>query len=84
MLRRLFASVGFAWGVRISGFICLACCVIATFAVTSRLPTRKPGPWIDYSSFRDLPFVFLAIGSISVFIGMLSFQRESNVLHKYP
>jgi hypothetical protein len=75
MLRRLFESVGFAWAVRIFGFICLACCVVATVTVTSKLPTRKPDPWIDVSSFRDIPFVFLAIGSVLVFIGKLFFQH---------
>jgi len=70
--------MGFAWGVRITGFICLTCCAIATMTVTSRLPRRKPGPWIDVSSFRDPPFVFLAIGSVLVFIGMLIFQHELN------
>jgi len=68
--------MGFAWGVRITGFICLACCVIATMTVTSRLPRRKPGPWIDVSSFRDPPFVFLAFGSVLVFIGMVIFSHE--------
>ncbi|KAG2747225.1 hypothetical protein P692DRAFT_20875825 [Suillus brevipes Sb2] len=47
MLQQLFNKVGFGWAVRISAFVCLACGIIATALVSSRLPKRKPGPWVD-------------------------------------
>jgi hypothetical protein len=74
MLRRLFATVGFAWGIRIAGFVCLACCVVATLTVTSRLSTSKPDSHDHVPSFKDAPFILLAIGSTLVFIGIILFS----------
>ncbi|KAG1725078.1 major facilitator superfamily domain-containing protein [Suillus paluster] len=63
MLQRLFNTVGFGWAVRISAFVCLACGVIATATVSSRLPTRKPGPWVDVSSLKDANYALFVLGS---------------------
>ncbi|TFY79661.1 hypothetical protein EWM64_g4348, partial [Hericium alpestre] len=70
---RLFALVGFAWGVRIVGFISLACCVLSLPAIT-----RRPHPsgllkrsgWIDYDAIKDIRFVLFSIGSAFVCFGL--------------
>jgi predicted MFS family arabinose efflux permease len=41
MLQSLFARVGWAWAIRILGFLCVALTVAANFLVRSRLPPRK-------------------------------------------
>ncbi len=70
MFKQLFDKVGFAWAVRISGFISLACCIVAVCTVTtSQPPVRREGPWLDSSHFRDIPFVLVISGSVFVCLG---------------
>lgn len=71
MLQRLFITCGFGWGVRISGFVCLALCSIACCTVSSRLErSSAPGPWFDTKHFRDVNFMLLTIGSAFISLGM--------------
>ncbi|EGO18722.1 hypothetical protein SERLADRAFT_480402 [Serpula lacrymans var. lacrymans S7.9] len=63
LLQRLFDEVGFGWAVRISAFVCLACGIVSTLTVSSRLPKRKPGPWIDVVSLQDANFMLFTLGS---------------------
>lgn len=74
MLQRLFNQLGFGWAVRISAFVCLACGAIATVTVSSRLPRRKPGPWIDVPSLKDTNYVIFVLGSgitcLGIFVPM--------------
>ncbi|OBZ74448.1 putative transporter MCH4 [Grifola frondosa] len=73
LLQKLFIHIGFAWGVRVSGFICLALCAVATGTVTSRLsPKRCPtqSPWLDVKTFKDTQFVLLVIGSCFISLGL--------------
>ncbi|KAH7925197.1 MFS general substrate transporter [Leucogyrophana mollusca] len=68
LLQRLFNTVGFAWAVRITAFICLACGIVGSVTISSGMPKRKPGPWIDFASFRDAKFMVQTIGfSIACF-----------------
>jgi len=71
MLQRLFNNVGFGWAVRISAFVSLACGIIATATVSSRLPRRKPGPWIDVSSLKDINYALFVSGSAFTSLGKL-------------
>jgi hypothetical protein len=73
-LQRLFPEVGFGWAVRITGFICLACCLLSFACCSSRLPPRKPGPLIDLSSFRDLKFMTFTLGSCIVTLGQYRYM----------
>ncbi|KAG1758639.1 major facilitator superfamily domain-containing protein [Suillus occidentalis] len=70
MLQQLFNKVGFGWAVRISAFVCLACGIIATLLVSSRLPKRKPGPWIDISSLKDANYAIFVLGSAISCLGI--------------
>jgi MFS family permease len=70
MLQQLFHIVGFGWAVRISAFVCLACGIIATALVSSRLPKRKPGPWIDVTSLKDANYAFFVLGSAITCLGI--------------
>jgi hypothetical protein len=94
MLQQLFNKVGFGWAVRISAFVCLACGIIATALVSSRLPKRKPGPWVDVSSLKDANYAIFVLGSAISCLGKpprsLPFKHPShirrylrtNVLHR--
>lgn len=78
MLPRLFSLVGFGWAVRISGFVCLACCSLAIASITRRRPPQATvssigdqpkRKWIDLASLKDIRFVLLTTGSTLVSFG---------------
>lgn len=71
MYQQLFLRLGFAWTVRIAGFVTLALCAFAIFAVSSNLgePVQR-GPWFELRMFRDTQFVLVVIASIFVCLGM--------------
>ncbi|CAL1713796.1 unnamed protein product [Somion occarium] len=89
MFRRLFVTCGFAWGVRISGFIGLALCIAATFMISSRLANSRPKasePWLDLKHLKDITFMLLVIGSVFVSLGLfvpnfyiVSYATEHNL-----
>ncbi|KAG1735933.1 MFS general substrate transporter [Suillus paluster] len=70
LLQRLLNSVGFAWAVRIQGFLALACCIIATLTISSPLPRNKNTPWIDTQSFRDAKYVLVCLAYALICLGL--------------
>ena len=68
MLKRLFDSVGFGWGVRAAAFLIFGCLVVANFLVRSRLP---PPGWtkgrqiFDFKALREPVYVFVIVPSPS-------------------
>ena len=73
MYQQLFARLGFAWTVRITGFVTLALCTFAILAVSSNLsaPTLS-APWLDTKIFRDTSFMLVVVGSILICLGLFS------------
>ncbi len=70
MYQHLFLRLGFAWTVRITGFVTLALCVFAIFAVASNLAAPSHStPWLDTRMFHDLTFMLCIIGSIFICLG---------------
>ena len=73
MYQRLFASIGFGWTVRATGFITLALCGVTVMTVSSNLKTpRQSMPWFDVKMFRDFKFMLLVTGSIPICLGTLA------------
>ncbi|TCD65866.1 hypothetical protein EIP91_002128 [Steccherinum ochraceum] len=73
MLRRLFVICGFAWAVRISGFITLALCCLATAMVSTRLSKKSNGPaqrWFEIRHLGDPTFMLLIAGGVFVSLGL--------------
>jgi hypothetical protein len=64
MLKRLFDSVGFGWGVRAAAFLIFGCLVIANLLVRSRLP---PPGWtkgrqiFDFEALREPVYVLVMV-----------------------
>lgn len=64
MLKRLFNSVGFSWGVRIESFLTLGLLIIANNLVKSRLP---PPGWtegrqvFDFQALKEPVFCFVMV-----------------------
>lgn len=81
MLPRLFSLVGFGWAVRISGFVCLACCALALASITRRRDSATSASqnqikrrWFDVTSLKDVRFVFLTTGSALISFGELELK----------
>ncbi|CAA7266083.1 unnamed protein product [Cyclocybe aegerita] len=70
MLQHLFETVGFGWGVRISGLISGVGCALATLMTTSLSAQKKPAPYFDLKTIADVPFALLAAGSCFVALGL--------------
>ena len=73
ILERLFKQVGFAWALRITGFICLALLIPCCFMV---VPRTRPGPKQTIPKaeinaiFKDAGFMLLVVGMFFVMWGM--------------
>ncbi|QLQ80873.1 hypothetical protein HG537_0E02280 [Torulaspora globosa] len=76
MLKKLYKEVGYAWAIRITGFICLACLIVSTTLCREReLVQKKPFKsktelmkWYVSSSlnwryFLEWKFLFAALGA---------------------
>jgi MFS family permease len=64
MLRRLFSSVGFGWGVRAVAFLILGCLVIANLLIRSRLPPpgwKKSRQVFDFSGLKEPVFCLACV-----------------------
>ncbi|OJA10373.1 hypothetical protein AZE42_08715 [Rhizopogon vesiculosus] len=62
MLRQLFSRVGYAWTVRASTLLSVACCLMSLVTVKSK-GRKKCTAWMDVKVFKDGCFMLLAIGS---------------------
>lgn len=62
-------NIGFAWAVRICGFIILAVLVPSSFLIRARLPPRKSSLFLP-SAFKDKRFLSLTAALFCLFLGM--------------
>lgn len=69
VLYRLVSQVGFPWAVRSMAFISLATFVIPLAVMRMRVHPPKPRALIDWSAFRDAPFMVFILSVFIVFIG---------------
>lgn len=63
-------GLGFPWTLRIMGFLMLGTYLPCLLWFKPRLPPRRSGPWIDWSAFKELPFVFFAMSMFLNFWGL--------------
>ncbi|ORY63351.1 uncharacterized protein BCR38DRAFT_458507 [Pseudomassariella vexata] len=68
VLTRLIPQVGFPWAVRCVGFVALAAFIIPLAVLRIRVRVPKPRAMVDWSVFRDAPFMFFTLGVLIVFI----------------
>ncbi|KAL9117967.1 MAG: hypothetical protein Q9187_005493 [Circinaria calcarea] len=63
ILPKLFMTVGYAWAMRIMGFIMLFLLIIANLLIRSRLPPKVGGSvWPDFRIFRGATFAWTTAG----------------------
>lgn len=64
MLQRLFAQVGWAWAIRVQGFLFALLGALAVLLVRSRLPPRPGGTIVpDVTIFRFPRFALVTVGT---------------------
>jgi len=68
VLYRLISQVGFPWAVRCVGFIAMATFAAPLVMMRMRVRVPKPRAIIDWSAFRDRPFMVFTLGVLVVFI----------------
>ncbi|KAK3064498.1 hypothetical protein LTS18_006689 [Coniosporium uncinatum] len=69
VLYRLIVQVGFPWAVRCVGFIALATFLFPLIVFRMRVRVTKPRAMVDWSAFRDAPFMVFTLGVLVTFIG---------------
>lgn len=96
IVQQCLPSLGFAWTIRIIGFIMLVVNVVTIALYRTRLPPRRTGPLVDWASFKELPytlycsaaffsfwglyFAFFYVGSYARNVLGVSYQQSINLL----
>jgi hypothetical protein len=70
LAQHLLPKIGFSWTIRVIGFIMLGTMTLPLFFMRSRLPPRQTGPLVDFAAFKELPYLFFAIGNSLCFLGL--------------
>jgi MFS family permease len=66
----LLHRIGFAWTIRVMGFVLLFNAVVVMACVRQRLPPRKLGPLIEFKAFTEPSYTFFAMGTFFCFWGV--------------
>jgi len=84
LLRHLYSTIGFAWGVRVVGFISLASLVIAMLLIKPRFAKTSfhisITNFVDVQSLRDMRFTWLIIAN---FVAEISIMNSITFLASY-
>ncbi len=81
--QNLFPRIGFAWTVRVIGFVMLGIMSVVFALARPRLGARKTGPLIEWAALRELPFTLFSIGMFFVFWGLyFAFYYVSKLIRR--
>ena len=67
--QQLLPKLGFAWTVRVMGFVVLANSVIIIAFIRTRVPPRTSGPLIEWVAFKELPYVLFTAAMFLILWG---------------
>lgn len=70
IVQQLLPTVGFAWTIRVIGFVMLATNIITISLYRTRLPPRTSGPIIEWAAFKEVPYVLYCVGMFFTFWGL--------------
>ena len=68
--KQLIGPLGFAWSVRVIGFIALGTLLIPIAVMRQRVKPPRARALIDWSAFLDLPYMTFAFASLVAFMGL--------------
>jgi MFS family permease len=63
MAQHLLPSLGFAWTVRVMGFVMLFNVAVILTLARTRIPPRRSGPLLELSAFKELPYLLFAVAT---------------------
>ncbi|KAI5867886.1 MFS general substrate transporter [Durotheca rogersii] len=70
VLSRLLNTIGYAWSVRVMGFIALGTLLIPIAVMRIRVRAPKPRSMIDWSAFSDFPYMVFTATTFIGFMGL--------------
>ena len=68
--KQLLGPLGVGWTLRIMGFVFILNAVLILALVRVRVQPRKSGPMLEWSAFREMPFLLYAVGAFLAFWGV--------------
>jgi MFS family permease len=66
MAQHLLPSLGYAWTVRIMGFVMLFNVAVILTLARTRIPPRRSGPLVELSAFKEVPYALFAVATFLV------------------
>ncbi|KAI0904632.1 monocarboxylate permease-like protein, mch4 [Ustulina deusta] len=81
VLSRLIPQIGFPWAVRAVGFIALVTFSLPLSVMRVRVRAPKPRAVVDWSAFRDAPFILFVLG---VFFSLIAIPIACFYISFYP
>lgn len=70
IVRQLLPNIGFGWTIRVLGFVNLVSLSLAFAFLKPRLPPRRSGPIVEWSAFKEVPYLCVVAGMSLVFGGL--------------
>jgi len=67
---RLLPKIGFAWTVRVIGFVMLGTMSLTVPFFRARTPPRKRGALVEWAAFTELPYLLFSISMFLTFWGL--------------
>ncbi|KAI9791241.1 MAG: hypothetical protein M1816_004233 [Peltula sp. TS41687] len=62
IIQSLVPVIGFSWTIRVLGLLSTVIAIITNVFSRTRIPSRKTGPLIEWSAFKEPSYVWFAIG----------------------
>ncbi|KAK6949890.1 hypothetical protein Daesc_008213 [Daldinia eschscholtzii] len=70
VLYQLIDRIGYAWSVRVIGFIALGTLIIPICIMRMRFKSPKPRSMVDWTAFRDIPYMAFTFTTFIGFMGL--------------
>jgi MFS family permease len=70
IFQQLIPRIGFAWTMRVLGFVVMACLTICNLLARTRVPPRRTGPILELAAFTEMPYTLFVSGMFLVLWGV--------------
>ncbi|KAJ5667959.1 uncharacterized protein N7477_006529 [Penicillium maclennaniae] len=70
VVMRMLPEVGYGWTMRTLGFITMATLIPCLLFFKQRLPPRTTGPLVEWTAFKEIPYLLFAVGMFLNFCGL--------------
>jgi MFS family permease len=68
LAQQLIPRIGFPWAVRVMGFVMMINMAVVLPIAKKRLPPRKSGPLVEWSAFKDIPWVLFVVSTFLMYL----------------